>query len=71
MDRQQQGAMGATRLLAGLLASAGEMFDRYGDGIGASPAAIANGVASEVQLPSGDRYAVIVQWLGDREGEAA
>jgi hypothetical protein len=60
--------MGATQLLAQLLASIDDPHDEgiaVDDIVGAQ-----SGVSAEVTLPGGDRYVVVVQWIGDREAEA-
>jgi hypothetical protein len=57
--------MGAMQLLAQMLAT---IDDPAGVGVGAEMTELEGGVASVVHLPSGDRYRVIVQWDGDREG---
>ncbi len=64
------GQMGATNLLAQLLASLSQHNDPTGEGIGVGAMAAARaGVSAEVHLPSGDRYLVVVQWIGDDEGD--
>lgn len=62
-----RGQMGATQLLAQLLAS---IPDPHGDGVGGDIREIPNGVEIEVTMPTGDLYRVAVEWLGDREGLA-
>ena len=66
----EAGQLGATNLLAKLLASFDEAFDPEGAGIGADViGGIPNGVKAEIQLPSGDRYRIAIEWLGDNESE--
>jgi len=61
------GQFGATQLLAQLLASIPDPTDA---GVGVSEIVAAqSGVSAEVDMPSGDRFVVVVQWIGD--GEAA
>jgi len=63
------GQMGATQLLAQLLAS---IEDPHDDGIAVDDIVGAqSGVSATVHMPSGDRYVVVVQWIGDREGDDA
>ncbi len=67
-----RGQMGATDLLAQLLASLSQRSDPAGEGIGAGEfVAAQSGVSCEIHLPSGDRYVVVVQWIGDRESDEA
>jgi hypothetical protein len=55
-------------LLAQLLTA---IEDPHNEGIAvAHVTKIDRGVGVEIQLPSGDRYTVIVQWEGDREATA-
>lgn len=62
------GQLGATQLLAQLLAS---IPDPHDDGIALSEITAAQaGVSAEVNLPTGDRYIVVVQWIGDDEAAA-
>lgn len=57
--------MGSIQLLAQLLAS---IRDPHDDGVGVGEIVGGQaGVSAEVSLPSGDRYIVVVQWIGDRE----
>lgn len=63
-----RGQLGATQLLAQLLAS---IDDPHDDGIGVDEMVGAqSGVSATVHMPSGDRYVVVVQWIGDRESDA-
>lgn len=60
------GQDGAINLLAQLLAALSTVHDEISmDEIASSP----SGVSAKVFLPSGDTYIVVVQWVGDREGE--
>lgn len=57
---------GATTLLAGMLAT---IPDPGGSGVGAGEfEELTNGVAATIHVPSGDRYRVTVEWIGDEEG---
>lgn len=60
----QRGQLGATQLLAQMLAT---VADPAGVGVGAEIMEVENGVEALVHMPSGDRYRVVVQWAGDRE----
>lgn len=61
------GQLGATQLLAQLLAT---IEDPHGLGVGAGDfTSVDGGVSATVHLPSGDRYAVAVQWRGDEEAD--
>jgi hypothetical protein len=62
------GQLGATQLLAQLIASIEDPHD-HGIAIGEMES-IEGGVVAELALPSGDRFAVSVQWVGDREADA-
>lgn len=58
------GVMGAAEILAGACAQLSAKYDELGaDGI----REIENGVEAELHLPTGDRYRIVVEWLGDRE----
>jgi hypothetical protein len=59
--------MGATALLAGAITA---VSDPTGEGIGAGDfETLEHGVAATIHAPSGDRYRISVEWLGDRESE--
>lgn len=61
------GQLKATELLARLLVELGRD-DVYSAGVGVGETAAAQGgIAATVELPSSDRFVVVVQWLGDRE----
>ena len=61
--------LGATDLLARLLATTP---DPFGLGTAASIEPLGeHGVRSEIELPTGDRYRVSVEWIGDREAASA
>ena len=64
--------MGAIDLLARLIASTSTVgVDPLSFGTAASVESQGDhGVSAELELPSGDRYRVVVEWLGDREGDA-
>lgn len=58
---RQTGTTGSVELLAKLMAT-------VGDNLGADDfQALDGGVACTLYLESGDRYRVIVQWVGDNE----
>ena len=59
------GQMGSTQLLAQLLAS---IEDPHDVGVGAGEIVAAkSGVSAQIHMPSGDRYIIVVQWIGDQE----
>lgn len=68
MSALERGALGEAELLAAVLAG---LSFRYPEGVGADPHAVpGGGLAAEIVLPTGDRYAIAVRWMGDREGAA-
>lgn len=59
--------LGATQLLAGAIVA---VSDVAGDGVGAGDfETLEHGVAATIHAPSGDRYRISVEWIGDRESE--
>lgn len=58
------GQMKATELLTGLIASARQDVSG-GNFVGAE-----GGISCELELETGDRFVVVVQWIGDREADA-
>lgn len=68
MKTPEHGQLGATQLLAQMLAT---ISDPHGAGVGVELTEVEHGVSALVHMPSGDRYRVIVQWDGDREEGAS
>lgn len=62
----EKGYAGATTLLAGAFVAASLEHDTVaGDDFEAVP----GGISAVVCMPSGDRYRVTVEWIGDNEAE--
>lgn len=65
------GARGAVGVLAAAIGGLSMSHDPNGEGIGAdSIAETENGATCELLLPSGDRFRIVVEWLGDREADS-
>lgn len=58
------GVMGASEILAGALA---QLSTKYDELSARGIVDVERGVEAEVELPTGDRYLIRVEWLGDDE----
>lgn len=69
MSGLERGDLGAAEILASLMTG---LSIRFPEGVGADPRALEDGgIAAMIVLPTGDRYAVAVRWVGDLESEAS